>query len=95
MKAPFLLESALRDKYGLPKGELVNLFPETAPTGPNSDVTLIPTPGDLTALRASSEVLLDPALQAEPRRFFSFLDEPPHDGRRCAGADVKRPPRLA
>ena len=42
---------------------------------------LIPTPGDLTALRASSEALLDPALQAEPRRFFSFLDEAPRDAR--------------
>jgi hypothetical protein len=42
---------------------------------------LIPTPADLAALRASSEALLDPALQAEPRRFFSFLSEPPPAGR--------------
>jgi hypothetical protein len=29
-------------------------------------------------LRASARGMLEPALQAEARRFFSFLDEPPH-----------------
>ena len=39
---------------------------------------LIPDPEDLDALRESAQTLLDPGLQAEPRRFFAFLDEPPH-----------------
>jgi hypothetical protein len=40
---------------------------------------LIPDPEDVDALRASAEALLTPELQAEPRRFFGFLDEPPHE----------------
>ncbi len=39
---------------------------------------LIPDPKDLDALRESAAAALDPVLQAEPRRFFGFLDEPPH-----------------
>ena len=39
---------------------------------------LIPDAEKVDALRESAQSLLDPALQAEPRRFFSFLDEPPH-----------------
>ena len=39
---------------------------------------LIPDPEDLDALRESAQTLLAPGLQAEPRRFFPFLDEPPH-----------------
>jgi len=38
---------------------------------------LIPRSRDVDALRASAEALLDPGLQAEPRRFFDFLDEDP------------------
>lgn len=40
---------------------------------------LIPDSDDVQALRASAQATLDPALLAEPRRFFGFLDEPPHD----------------
>jgi pimeloyl-ACP methyl ester carboxylesterase len=40
---------------------------------------LIPDPEDIDALRSSAQASLDPELQAEPRRFFTFLDEPPHD----------------
>jgi hypothetical protein len=40
---------------------------------------LIPDPEDVDALRASTGVLLSPELQAEPRRFFAFLDDPPHE----------------
>lgn len=36
---------------------------------------LIPDPRDLEALRRSAEPLLDPALQAEPRRFLAFADD--------------------
>lgn len=39
---------------------------------------LIPDPEDVDALRQSAQTLLAPGLQAEPRRFFPFLDEPPH-----------------
>lgn len=39
---------------------------------------LIPDPEDLDALRESAEAVLAPELQADPRRFFRFLDEPPH-----------------
>lgn len=39
---------------------------------------LIPDPGDVDALRDSARAVLAPALQADPRRFFAFLDEPPH-----------------
>jgi pimeloyl-ACP methyl ester carboxylesterase len=42
------------------------------------DRALIPDPEDLDALRESAQSLLAPDLQAEPRRFFPFLDEPPH-----------------
>lgn len=39
---------------------------------------LIPEPEDLGALWESAQTLIDPELQAEPRLFFPFLDEPPH-----------------
>jgi len=39
---------------------------------------LIPDADDLDALRESAQPLLAPGLQAEPRLFFPFLDEPPH-----------------
>jgi hypothetical protein len=39
---------------------------------------LIPDPEHLEALRESAQTMLAPELQANPRRFFSFLDEPPH-----------------
>jgi pimeloyl-ACP methyl ester carboxylesterase len=39
---------------------------------------LIPDPARIESLRESAQPLLTPALQEEPRRFFSFLDEPPH-----------------
>ena len=42
------------------------------------DRALIPDPDDLDALRESARPLLAPGLQAEPRLFFPFLDEPPH-----------------
>jgi len=38
---------------------------------------LIPDPEKADALLQSAEPMLDPALQADPRRFFSFLDDPP------------------
>jgi hypothetical protein len=38
---------------------------------------LIPRPEQLEALRESAQPLLTPALQAEPRRFFGFLDAAP------------------
>jgi hypothetical protein len=37
---------------------------------------LIPDPEDVDALRRSAEPLLAPDLQEDPRRFFSFLDDP-------------------
>jgi pimeloyl-ACP methyl ester carboxylesterase len=37
---------------------------------------LIPTPESLAAIPQTAGALLDPALLAAPRRFFSFLDEP-------------------
>lgn len=40
---------------------------------------LIPDPEDVDALRASAGALLAPELQAEPRRFFGFLDDAPHE----------------
>jgi hypothetical protein len=40
---------------------------------------LIPDAADVEALRQSAEAMLDPVLQAEPERFFTFLDEPPHE----------------
>jgi len=40
---------------------------------------LIPDPSRIEAVRASARPMLDPELQAEPRRFFAFLDAPPHD----------------
>jgi pimeloyl-ACP methyl ester carboxylesterase len=43
------------------------------------DRALIPGPEDREALRESAQPLLDPELQASPRRFFPFLDEPPHE----------------
>jgi pimeloyl-ACP methyl ester carboxylesterase len=56
---------------------------------------LIPDPEDLEALRHSAEPLLAAELQAEPRRFFSFLDAPPHPlrlesryRRRLAGGEI-------
>ncbi len=56
---------------------------------------LIPDSADLDSLRESAQGMLAPALQAEPRRFFSFLDEPPHSlrmhsrrRRRIAGGAV-------
>ena len=39
---------------------------------------LIPASADLDSLRESARLMLSPGLQADPRRFFSFLDEPPH-----------------
>lgn len=39
---------------------------------------LIPDRGDIDALRESAQALLAPELQTEPRRFFGFLDAPPH-----------------
>ena len=39
---------------------------------------LIPGPEDLESLRESAQAVLAPELQANPRRFFDFLDEPPH-----------------
>jgi dienelactone hydrolase len=39
---------------------------------------LIPDPENIDALRDSAQAALVPELQAAPRRFFSFLDEPPH-----------------
>jgi len=39
---------------------------------------LIPDSDHVDALRESAKSLLAPELQAEPRRFFAFLDEPPH-----------------
>jgi hypothetical protein len=38
---------------------------------------LIPDSAHVDALRESAQSLLDPGLQAEPRLFFGFLDEPP------------------
>ena len=38
---------------------------------------LIPDPSDLDALRESAEAVLAPELQADPRLFFRFLDDPP------------------
>lgn len=38
---------------------------------------LIPDPEDVDALRKSAQAMLDPELQAEPRRFFGFVDEAP------------------
>ena len=43
------------------------------------DRALIPGPEDREALRESARTLLDPELQASPRLFFPFLDEPPHE----------------
>ena len=42
------------------------------------DRALIPGPEDRDALRESAQTLLTPELQASPRLFFPFLDEPPH-----------------
>jgi hypothetical protein len=39
---------------------------------------LIPDPDDVDALRNSARTTLAPELLTEPRRFFSFLAEPPH-----------------
>lgn len=39
---------------------------------------LIPDPEDVSALRESAQPTLAPELQAEPRRFFDFLEQPPH-----------------
>ncbi len=39
---------------------------------------LIPDPEHIDALRESAQAVLTPELQADPRRFFGFLDEPPH-----------------
>jgi hypothetical protein len=39
---------------------------------------LIPDADDVDALRQSATALLAPELQAEPRLFFAFLDDPPH-----------------
>ena len=39
---------------------------------------LIPDAEDLDALRRSAQAVLAPELQANPRRFFDFLDRPPH-----------------
>ncbi len=36
------------------------------------DATLMPAPEDLPALRASADAVLDPALQADPKRYFDF-----------------------
>lgn len=56
---------------------------------------LIPDPENVAALRDSVRTTLAPELQAEPRRFFSFLAEPPHPvrmtsrfRRRIAGGSV-------
>jgi hypothetical protein len=38
---------------------------------------LIPEPEQVDALRQSAEPMLDTTLQQDPRRFFSFLDDPP------------------
>jgi pimeloyl-ACP methyl ester carboxylesterase len=45
------------------------------------DAALMPPPEELPGLLASAELLLEPELQREPRRFFAFLDEPlpPHE----------------
>lgn len=42
------------------------------------DRALIPDSDDLEALRESAQALLDAGLQAQPRLFFPFLEEPPH-----------------
>jgi dienelactone hydrolase len=39
------------------------------------DLTLMPSPEELPALLASAELMLEPRLQREPRRFFEFPDE--------------------
>ena len=39
---------------------------------------LIPDSEHIDALRESAQAVLSPELQADPRRFFGFLDEPPH-----------------
>jgi len=39
---------------------------------------LIPGAEDVEALRRSAERMLEPELQANPARFFEFLNEPPH-----------------
>ncbi len=39
---------------------------------------LIPDPEHIKALRESAQSVLSPELEADPRRFFRFLDEPPH-----------------
>jgi pimeloyl-ACP methyl ester carboxylesterase len=56
---------------------------------------LIPDSEDVEALRRSAEPMLDPALQAEPGRFFEFLAAPPGElrmrsrhRRRLAGGSV-------
>jgi pimeloyl-ACP methyl ester carboxylesterase len=40
---------------------------------------LIPDAADVNALRESARAMLDPLLQAEPQRFFEYLDEEPHN----------------
>jgi hypothetical protein len=39
---------------------------------------LIPNPENVEALRDSAQEVLDPELQADPKRFFAFLEQPPH-----------------
>lgn len=39
--------------------------------------TLIPSAENVDALRLSARAMLDPGLQSEPLRFFSFLNDPP------------------
>ena len=41
------------------------------------NAALMPQPADVQALLASAAPYLDPELQADPRRFFAFMDEPP------------------
>lgn len=58
---------------------------------------LIPNPEDLDSLRASAEEAMDPALQADPTKFFGFLADDPHptavssrEQRRIDGGVVRR-----